>query len=148
MEYVTSISGRTDIPEVRCGVTDRHTDKPNYNNPHCACAPRVNKRTITDTTIYCYLNSPYVLRNASWSFFPPHTLFSIEVCTFVKRAWALRERFFSIHCSALRVLSVCAICPKSLSRICAEIRIVILLYTLCVRIFSRGKFICRVAASN
>ena len=32
---------------MRCCLTDRHThthtDRPNYSNPRCACAPRVNK---------------------------------------------------------------------------------------------------------
>ena len=27
---------------MRCDLTDRHTDRPNYSNPRCACAPRVN----------------------------------------------------------------------------------------------------------
>ena len=40
-----SISGRTDAPEVRCGLTDRHTDKPNYSSARCACTPRVNYAT-------------------------------------------------------------------------------------------------------
>ena len=51
---MTSISGWTDTPEVRCGLTDRrtdrqtgrHTDKPNYRNPRCACAPRVKNHTV------------------------------------------------------------------------------------------------------
>ena len=42
VEYVTSISGRTDAPEVRCGL------KPNYRNPRCACAPRVNYAHMWD----------------------------------------------------------------------------------------------------
>ena len=42
-EYVTAFSGRTDAPEVRCDLTDTQTDRPNYSNPRCACAPRVNK---------------------------------------------------------------------------------------------------------
>ena len=28
---------------MRCDLTDRQTDRPNYSNPRCACAPRVNK---------------------------------------------------------------------------------------------------------
>ena len=31
VEYVTLISGRIDAPEVRCGLTDTQTDKPNYS---------------------------------------------------------------------------------------------------------------------
>ena len=42
VEYVILISGRTDAPEVRSGWTDRQIDKPNYRNPRCACAPKVN----------------------------------------------------------------------------------------------------------
>ena len=44
VEYVTSISGPTDAPEVRCGLTDGQTDthRPDYSNPRCACTPRVN----------------------------------------------------------------------------------------------------------
>ena len=30
---MTVISGRTDAPEVRCDLTDRHTHRPNYSNP-------------------------------------------------------------------------------------------------------------------
>ena len=49
VEYVTVFSGRTDAPGVRCDLTDRHTDththRPNYSNPRCACAPRVNECT-------------------------------------------------------------------------------------------------------
>ena len=41
---VTSISGWTDTPAVRCGLTDRHThkhtEKPNYSNSRCTCVPR------------------------------------------------------------------------------------------------------------
>ena len=33
IEYVTVFSGRIDTPEVRCDLTDRHTDRPNYSNP-------------------------------------------------------------------------------------------------------------------
>ena len=46
VEYVTSISGQTDTSEVRFGLagkqTGRQTHRPNYRNPRCACAPRVN----------------------------------------------------------------------------------------------------------
>ncbi|CAI8026791.1 hypothetical protein GBAR_LOCUS15353 [Geodia barretti] len=40
---MVSFLGRTHFREVRCRVTDRHTDRPKYCNPRCACAPRVNK---------------------------------------------------------------------------------------------------------
>ena len=30
---------------MRYDLTDRQTDKPNYSNPRCACAPRVNNAT-------------------------------------------------------------------------------------------------------
>ena len=40
---MTKVSGRTDAPEVRCDLTDTHTDPTDYGNPRCACAPRVNK---------------------------------------------------------------------------------------------------------
>ena len=42
-EYVTTFSGQTHAPEVRCDrETDRQTDRQtvNYGNPRCACAPK------------------------------------------------------------------------------------------------------------
>ena len=47
-EYVTAFAWRTDAPKVRCDLTDkrqtdRQTNRPNYSNPRCACAPRVNQ---------------------------------------------------------------------------------------------------------
>ena len=44
VEYVTSISRWKDAPNVRCDLTDRHTDtdrQTNYSNPRCACAQRI-----------------------------------------------------------------------------------------------------------
>ena len=59
-KYVTSISGRTDAPEVRCGLlTDRQTERrthrqPNYRNPCCACAPRLtNNRSGRTIILWC-----------------------------------------------------------------------------------------------
>ena len=50
-EYVTAFSGRTDAPEVRCDLTDRHTHThDNYSNPRCACAPRVNNLREADAS--------------------------------------------------------------------------------------------------
>ena len=45
---MTAFSGQTDAPEVRCDLTDRQTDRPNYSNPRCACAPRVNEVGLTE----------------------------------------------------------------------------------------------------
>ena len=42
-EYRTAFAGQTDSPEVRFDLTDTQTHRPNYSNPHCACAPRVKK---------------------------------------------------------------------------------------------------------
>ena len=39
---MVSFLGRTDVRGVRYRVTDKQTDRPNYCNPRCACAPRVN----------------------------------------------------------------------------------------------------------
>ena len=41
-EISDSFVRRTNTREVRLRVTDKQTDKPNYSNPRCACAPRVN----------------------------------------------------------------------------------------------------------
>ena len=49
-EYVIAFSRQTNAPEVRCWLTDTHTqtDRPtDYRNPRCACAPRVNNSPFT-----------------------------------------------------------------------------------------------------
>ena len=52
-EYVTAFSGRNKAPKVRCDLTDTHTnthtDRPNYSNPRCACAPRVKNVMLHST---------------------------------------------------------------------------------------------------
>ena len=40
---MVSFVRQTNTREVRWRVTDTQTDRPNYRNPRCACAPRVNK---------------------------------------------------------------------------------------------------------
>ena len=52
IEYVTSISRQTDAPEVRFGLTDTQTDKPNYSNPRCTCVSRVNKSEIFKVEVW------------------------------------------------------------------------------------------------
>ena len=42
VEYVIWLSGRKDAVEVRYWLTDKYTHRPNYSNPCCACAQRVN----------------------------------------------------------------------------------------------------------
>ena len=66
-EYVAEFSGRTEAPEVRCDLTDRHTHTQtdrqtdrhrhgNYRNPRCACAPRVNEKhySAKPSAHYCW----------------------------------------------------------------------------------------------
>ena len=75
-EYVTVFSGRTDAPGVRFDLTDRqthtHTHRPNYRNPRCACAPRVNNY-YPNTTLLPYLATllPYIATLPCYLATPP-----------------------------------------------------------------------------
>ena len=50
---------KTEAAEVRCDLTDRHTDTHgNYRNPRCSCAPRVKY-----THSYCHHSSVRIQHN-------------------------------------------------------------------------------------
>ena len=86
-EYVTAFSGRTDAPEVRCDLTDRHTHThDNYSNPRCACAPRVN-----NTLTHAHAHNIKIVCTCYCTCFYVHVVFSvcIHACFF----------FFSSKCT-------------------------------------------------
>ena len=59
VEYMAEFSGRTDAPEVRCDLTDRHDD---YSNPRCTCAPRVNDSATDKQYCNCYYMYNHLVR--------------------------------------------------------------------------------------
>ena len=63
---MVSFLGRTDVRGVRYRETDKQTDRPNYCNPRCACAPRVNDWT----TPHVYMRTAVGFRHSVYTVLP------------------------------------------------------------------------------